>query len=155
MTLLTIQPHAPRTIGAADPTEATISELTHQLFDGHDRDRLHGAWRGLIANEEFHYRPGLSTMERTALSYERLRIINQSIDRGVCQTSGATGVVGVSDGPHPSELAARRSPTCPVAWVFGDERSVGSAVRARVDAADEGLVADCRSRPRVDKPPRV
>ncbi|MFJ7415668.1 acyl-CoA dehydrogenase [Streptomyces sp. NPDC098077] len=80
MTLLTIQSHAPRTIGAANPTEATISELTHQLFDGHDRDRVHGAWRGLIANEEFHYRPGLSATERTALSYERLRIINQSID---------------------------------------------------------------------------
>ncbi|MGW4024073.1 acyl-CoA dehydrogenase family protein [Streptomyces sp. NPDC005009] len=80
MTLLTIQTQTPRPIGAADPTEATISELTHQLFDGHDRDRLHGAWRGLIASEEFHYRPGLSIEERTALSYERLRIINESID---------------------------------------------------------------------------
>lgn len=55
----------------------------------------------------------------------------------------------------PSESAARRSPTCAVARWFGDERSVGSQVRARVDAVGEGLDACCRSGTRVDKPPGV
>lgn len=85
MTLLTMQIEAPRTTGATDRplTGTTVSELTHQLFDGHDRDRLHGAWRDLIANEKFHHRAGLSAAERTALSYERLRIVNESIDSPV------------------------------------------------------------------------
>ncbi|MFE2713945.1 IS3 family transposase [Streptomyces mirabilis] len=55
----------------------------------------------------------------------------------------------------PSESAARRSPTCAIARWFGDERSVGSEVRARVGAVGEGLDAGCRSGTRVDKPPGV
>ncbi|MFI7406879.1 acyl-CoA dehydrogenase [Streptomyces sp. NPDC049541] len=85
MTLLTMQTQAPRPTGAADGTSnaATISELTHQLFDGHDRGRLHGSWRNLIRGEKFRFHPGLSPQQRTELSYERLRIVNDSVDSAV------------------------------------------------------------------------
>lgn len=82
MTLLTMQSQASSSNGAAETVQnrAVISELTHQLFDAHERGRLHGTWRDLIGNEKFRYRPGLTSEERMALSYERLRLVNETID---------------------------------------------------------------------------
>ena len=82
MTLLTMQSQASSSTGAAETVQnrAVISELTHQLFDAHERGRLHGTWRDLIGNEKFRYRPGLTSEERMALSYERLRLVNETID---------------------------------------------------------------------------
>ncbi|PWI20464.1 acyl-CoA oxidase [Streptomyces sp. Act143] len=77
-----MQSQAPSFDGAAEtaPDRAIISELTHQLFNEDERGRLHGTWRDLIGNEKFRYRPGLTSDERIALSYERLRLVNESID---------------------------------------------------------------------------
>ncbi|MGC9542896.1 acyl-CoA dehydrogenase [Streptomyces sp. UG1] len=85
MTLLTMQTQVSSPTGPAEKAlaEATLSELTHQLFEEHNRGRLHRTWRDLIGKEEFRYRPGLSAEERTALSYERLRIINETVDSPV------------------------------------------------------------------------
>ncbi|MFE6103576.1 acyl-CoA dehydrogenase [Streptomyces laurentii] len=67
--------------GAAEPaTGAAASELPHLLFDREDRDRVHGNWRRLLGSELFSYRPGLTPNERTALSYDRLRLVNSMVD---------------------------------------------------------------------------
>ncbi|WP_149824922.1 acyl-CoA dehydrogenase [Streptomyces tailanensis] len=55
-------------------------ELTHLLFDQQDRARIHDTWRTLVGGEAFAYRPGLSPDERTALSYDRLRLVNDAVD---------------------------------------------------------------------------
>ncbi|MFG2503308.1 acyl-CoA dehydrogenase [Streptomyces sp. NPDC048441] len=60
-------------------TTPVVAELMHQLFDPVDRARIHGRWRDLIAREEFRYVPGLSTAERTELSYRRLRLVNDTV----------------------------------------------------------------------------
>ncbi|MER6916669.1 acyl-CoA dehydrogenase [Streptomyces sp. NPDC000594] len=58
---------------------AAVGELSHLLFEQHDRERVHGTWRELIAGEEFAYRPHLSPTERTALTYDRLRLLNEVV----------------------------------------------------------------------------
>ncbi|MGW5850540.1 acyl-CoA dehydrogenase family protein [Streptomyces sp. NPDC055254] len=40
---------------------------------------MHGGWRALAGGAAFAHRPGLSTAERTELSYERLRMVNRSV----------------------------------------------------------------------------
>ncbi|WP_438297368.1 acyl-CoA dehydrogenase family protein [Streptomyces sp. HUAS TT7] len=55
-------------------------ELAHLLFDQQDRDRVHESWRKLISGKEFSYRPGLPAVARTALSYHRLRLVNDAVD---------------------------------------------------------------------------
>ncbi|MFF5976416.1 acyl-CoA dehydrogenase [Streptomyces sp. NPDC012769] len=54
-------------------------ELTCLLFDGDDRERVHGEWRRLISGEAFAPRTGLTPAERTDLSYERLRLVNDTV----------------------------------------------------------------------------
>ncbi|MFB7866390.1 acyl-CoA dehydrogenase [Streptomyces sp. NPDC056069] len=54
-------------------------ELTRLLFDGDDRERVHGEWRRLIAGEAFAHRPDLTPAERIALSYDRLRLVNDTV----------------------------------------------------------------------------
>ncbi|MER7764837.1 acyl-CoA dehydrogenase [Streptomyces sp. NPDC097619] len=58
------------------PTDPVTGELTRLLFDGDDRDRIHGTWRRLLGDQMFTHRPGLTAEQRTALSYERLRQVN-------------------------------------------------------------------------------
>ncbi len=53
-------------------------EITHLLFDRDDRERVHGGWRGLLAG--FSYLPDLTPGERTAVSYDRLRLVNSMVD---------------------------------------------------------------------------
>jgi acyl-CoA oxidase len=65
---------------AEDRAHPVAGELAHLLFEGARRDRVHGVWREMIAGSAFAYRPGLSTAERTALSYDRLRLLNDRLD---------------------------------------------------------------------------
>ncbi|WPW33467.1 acyl-CoA dehydrogenase [Streptomyces atratus] len=44
-------------------------------------DELHEPWRKLFSTEPFSFREGLSPDERAALSYKRLRLINEALDR--------------------------------------------------------------------------
>ncbi|MFF3911131.1 acyl-CoA dehydrogenase [Streptomyces sp. NPDC001848] len=55
-------------------------DLAHLLFEGAHRDRTHGVWRRAISDRAFAHRPGLSAAERTALSYDRLRLLNDTLD---------------------------------------------------------------------------
>lgn len=57
----------------------TAQELTHLLFDREDRERVHGGWRGLLAGKHFAYLPDLTPGERTAVSYDRLRLVNSTV----------------------------------------------------------------------------
>ncbi|MEW2467943.1 acyl-CoA dehydrogenase [Streptomyces sp. NPDC046994] len=41
---------------------------------------MHGPWRRLFSSDAFSYSDGLTHQERTALSYERLRLVNEAID---------------------------------------------------------------------------
>ncbi|MFI5802001.1 acyl-CoA dehydrogenase [Streptomyces sp. NPDC051561] len=61
-------------------TDPTVADLTSLLFDGDDRERVHGTWSRLIASEEFTHRPGLAPAERVRLSYDRLRVVNSVVD---------------------------------------------------------------------------
>ncbi|MEW2569256.1 acyl-CoA dehydrogenase [Streptomyces sp. NPDC047070] len=60
-------------------THPVADELARLLFEGADRERVHGAWRRLVRGREFAYRAELSPQERTALSYERLRLLNEAV----------------------------------------------------------------------------
>ncbi|MFD0273428.1 acyl-CoA dehydrogenase [Kitasatospora sp. NPDC127111] len=62
--------------GAREPAGALVRELTGLLFDREDRERVHGPWRALLADETFHHRDGLTPGQRVGLSYERLRAVN-------------------------------------------------------------------------------
>jgi acyl-CoA oxidase len=70
-------PPPPATDADADAT--TSGELSHLLYDQHERERIHAPWRTLIAGQDFTPRTGLSTAERTALSYQRLRLVNSAL----------------------------------------------------------------------------
>jgi acyl-CoA oxidase len=69
---------ADATAGTAD-TAAVRADLTRLLFAGPDHDRTHGTWRRLVGGPAFTYRPGLSPAERAALSYDRLRLLNDAL----------------------------------------------------------------------------
>ncbi|WP_283779186.1 acyl-CoA dehydrogenase [Streptomyces durmitorensis] len=62
------------------PPHVLSGELTRLLFDGESRTAVHATWRGLLTDEGFHHRPGLTPEQRIALSYERLRQVNEAID---------------------------------------------------------------------------
>ncbi|MEV6022545.1 acyl-CoA dehydrogenase [Streptomyces sp. NPDC052036] len=51
-------------------------ELARLLFEGPQREHRHGVWRRTISGRAFSYRPGLPPAERAALSYDRLRLLN-------------------------------------------------------------------------------
>ncbi|MCX5192108.1 acyl-CoA dehydrogenase [Streptomyces sp. NPDC059837] len=93
MTLLTFQKDAlieaktegavgsygPRKRFMLGPSAMAAGELAHLLFDRQDRDRIHENWHTLISGQNFTYRAGLAPNERTALSYERLRLVNEAV----------------------------------------------------------------------------
>ncbi|MGC5566966.1 acyl-CoA dehydrogenase [Streptomyces sp. FR-108] len=66
-------------VPAHTKTHPVADELARLLFEGADRERVHGAWRRLVRGREFAYRAELSPQERTALSYERLRLLNERV----------------------------------------------------------------------------
>ncbi|WNZ06367.1 acyl-CoA dehydrogenase [Streptomyces sp. 11x1] len=67
--------------GFAPPAATTAGELTRLLFDRHgERDLVHTPWRRLIADETFRHRPGLSPAEQVEQSYQRLRLVNDTVD---------------------------------------------------------------------------
>ncbi|MFI5746581.1 acyl-CoA dehydrogenase [Streptomyces sp. NPDC051644] len=63
----------------SDQASSTVAALTRALF-GERLDQLHEPWRKLFSTEPFSFREGLSPDERAALSYERLRLINEALD---------------------------------------------------------------------------
>ncbi|MCZ0991417.1 hypothetical protein O1M54_48500 [Streptomyces diastatochromogenes] len=65
--------------GPGGALSGTVSgELARLLFDGDDREHIHGMWRDLISKDTFRHRPGLGSAERAALSYEWLRLVNDT-----------------------------------------------------------------------------
>ncbi|MGW0996895.1 acyl-CoA dehydrogenase family protein [Streptomyces sp. NPDC002523] len=58
-----------------------VADLSRLVFDdgrGDDREAVHGRWRRLIAEDTFRHRPGLGATERAALSYDWLRLVNET-----------------------------------------------------------------------------
>jgi len=62
-----------------DGAAPTVAALTRALF-GEQLESHHEPWRKLFGTEPFRFREGLSPGERAALSYERLRLINEALD---------------------------------------------------------------------------
>ncbi|MET9819697.1 acyl-CoA dehydrogenase [Streptomyces sp. NPDC006355] len=62
------------------PARALGKELARLLFDGENQAAAHATWRGLLSDERFHHQPGLTSEQRVALSYDRLRQVNKAID---------------------------------------------------------------------------
>ncbi|MEV3914128.1 acyl-CoA dehydrogenase family protein [Streptomyces canus] len=91
-------------IRPAEGDTSSRRELAHLLFDEEDKERVHGTWRHLLAAKEFRHRPDLSTGERTALSYERLRLVNSLVGSPLALAGDARSLaalhewVGVADG---------------------------------------------------------
>ncbi|MGY0490697.1 acyl-CoA dehydrogenase family protein [Streptomyces sp. WG-D5] len=86
----------------AEPAPVT-AELTRLLFDREERDRVHADWRKLLARPEFRHVPGLSREARTALAYDRLRLVNRTVDaeqlaRDPHRLASLHEWAGVSDG---------------------------------------------------------
>ncbi|MFI6475198.1 acyl-CoA dehydrogenase [Streptomyces sp. NPDC050516] len=71
--------NGPRNRFAFGPSTMAAGELAHLLFDRQDRDRIHETWRSLVNGRNFTYRAGLSPDERAALSYDRLRLVNEAV----------------------------------------------------------------------------
>ncbi|QIP82912.1 hypothetical protein GLX30_01145 [Streptomyces sp. Tu 2975] len=60
-------------------TDAVTRELRHLLFDGDEQDTLHTPWRTLITHDEFlTHDDDLTPTQRTARSYQRLRLLNDT-----------------------------------------------------------------------------
>ncbi|MEV6810378.1 acyl-CoA dehydrogenase [Streptomyces sp. NPDC051132] len=55
-----------------------MSDLTGILF-GADAEEIHGPWRSLFSSREYSFREGLTTEERIAQSYDRLRQVNSTV----------------------------------------------------------------------------
>ncbi|MET9441071.1 acyl-CoA dehydrogenase [Streptomyces sp. NPDC006610] len=63
------------------PDLSIAGELTRVLFgDDAERERLHTPWQNLIAEEAFRHDPRLTPAEHTAHAYQRLRLINDTLD---------------------------------------------------------------------------
>ncbi|MFB9902413.1 acyl-CoA dehydrogenase family protein [Allokutzneria oryzae] len=63
------------------PLGPTASALAGALF-GPDRDAVHLPWRQIIVTEVFRRAEGLDPTQRVALSYERLRALQDSVEHG-------------------------------------------------------------------------
>ncbi|MGW3289661.1 acyl-CoA dehydrogenase family protein [Streptomyces sp. NPDC001002] len=57
---------------------SALDELTGLLFEGDQRELVHGTWRRLTGGADFAFRPGLTPRERATLSYHRLRLVNDA-----------------------------------------------------------------------------
>ncbi|WP_327257913.1 acyl-CoA dehydrogenase family protein [Streptomyces sp. NBC_01244] len=80
-TPISLLPVLPVQQGSTKPgPRSATRELTHLLFDRDDRERVHGGWRRLLAGSLFPYLPDLTPAERTAVSYDRLRLVNSTVD---------------------------------------------------------------------------
>ncbi|MFI6346022.1 acyl-CoA dehydrogenase [Streptomyces sp. NPDC050560] len=55
---------------------SVVDALTSALY-GDQFDRVHAPWRTLLSTAPFRFREGLTYDERIALSYERLRLVNE------------------------------------------------------------------------------
>ncbi|QEU97251.1 acyl-CoA oxidase [Streptomyces kanamyceticus] len=55
-------------------------DLTRLLFEGAHRSTVHEPWQRLISRQEFRHRADLTPAERTALSYGRLRLLDDAVD---------------------------------------------------------------------------
>ncbi|MFF1836829.1 acyl-CoA dehydrogenase [Streptomyces sp. NPDC058231] len=62
-----------------DQDLSTAADLTRIIF-GDEFEQIHQPWRKLFSTEPFRYREGLAPEERAALSYQRLRLVNESLD---------------------------------------------------------------------------
>ncbi|MEN8656106.1 acyl-CoA dehydrogenase [Streptomyces sp. 21So2-11] len=60
------------------PSDSTSAALAKIVFGG--QLDLHEPWRQLFSTEPFRVRDGLTPQERTGLSYERLRLVNNALD---------------------------------------------------------------------------
>ncbi|MFH9090078.1 acyl-CoA dehydrogenase [Streptomyces sp. NPDC017673] len=67
---------------AAVVASTTATALTDALYEGRF-DTLHTRWRKLFATEPFLFREGLAPQERTELSYDRLRLVNDVVGKPV------------------------------------------------------------------------
>ncbi len=56
-----------------------VGALSQALFEG-DAAGVHEPWRRLVADDAFRYRPGLSPAQRVGLAYERLALLNATVD---------------------------------------------------------------------------
>lgn len=61
------------------PGQSPRADLTRALF-AEELDQSHAPWRRLFSTTPFAYREGLTHEQRVALSYERLRLVNQNVD---------------------------------------------------------------------------
>ncbi|MFF4957306.1 acyl-CoA dehydrogenase [Streptomyces sp. NPDC001222] len=71
-------PEGRKTPSHAGPAGRLVAdELARLLFEGPQREHRHGIWRKTVSGPAFSYRPGLPPAERAALSYDRLRLLNE------------------------------------------------------------------------------
>lgn len=71
------------TPGTADEPDggALADDLAHALFGRRGREHVHAIWRKLITHQTFRHRPGLSPEGRAALSYDWLRLVNDTVGK--------------------------------------------------------------------------
>lgn len=62
-----------------DQSHSTAERLARVLF-GEQMERVHQPWRGLFSTPPFLHQEGLTSRERAALSYRRLRLVNDVLD---------------------------------------------------------------------------
>ncbi|UPZ29608.1 acyl-CoA oxidase [Streptomyces sp. LRE541] len=88
-------------VPAHTKTHPVADELARLLFEDADRERVHGPWRRLVRRQEFAYRAELSPQERTALSYERLRLLNEAVGDPVALAADPYRLAGLHEWTGP------------------------------------------------------
>nr|WTB34589.1 acyl-CoA dehydrogenase family protein [Streptomyces sp. NBC_00830] len=64
---------------ACDQDLSAAADLTRSLFED-QFEEVHRPWRKLFSTDAFRFQEGLAPEERAALSYQRLKLINESLD---------------------------------------------------------------------------
>ncbi|MFD4694373.1 acyl-CoA dehydrogenase [Streptomyces sp. NPDC058463] len=70
------------TVTLTDTVQPSTADLLTGVLLGADFRREHGFWQRLISTEPFRRPPGGTPEERLSLAYDRLRILNRSLDSG-------------------------------------------------------------------------
>jgi acyl-CoA oxidase len=72
---------APSVLAVSTPVgDGSVRSALSAVLFGADFARDHEPWRALVADPAFHYQHGLSSRDRAALSYARLRLVNDTLE---------------------------------------------------------------------------
>ncbi|MFF7366814.1 acyl-CoA dehydrogenase family protein [Streptomyces tricolor] len=79
------------------PCAQGISDEFARILFGPHAEQIHGPWRRLFNGPRFAFQEGLSPQERTALSYERVRFVNEAVPDPVALATDIESLVAMHE----------------------------------------------------------